>query len=120
LCEFADEIAFERLGVFTYSPQEGTRATDYPDDVPEELKISRQEELLELQRAISSDRLGRYVGRETTALMDGPAVGRVPWQADDVDGVTYVEGAPRARPGDLLLVRIQAGEDVDFHARALL
>src|SRR5206468_4257240 len=70
LCDFAEEIGFERLGVFTYSEQDGTRAAEYGDDVPDEVKRSRQGELLELQRAISSERLSRYVGRTTPVLVD--------------------------------------------------
>ena len=67
------------------------------DDVPDDIKRRRLEELSELQRGISADRLGRYVGRETQVLIDDVSdpdidgathVGRVPWQADDVDGVT--------------------------------
>ncbi|MBI4503243.1 MAG: 30S ribosomal protein S12 methylthiotransferase RimO [Gemmatimonadetes bacterium] len=144
LSDFAEEMSFERLGVFTYSPQEGTRAMDYEDDVPDEVKAARQEELLELQRAISAERLGRYVGRETLVLVDeftdlaspeltGTAVplsptgegtgvrhtGRVPWQADDVDGVTYVKQGGWARGGEFLRVRIEDCEDIDFHATAL-
>jgi ribosomal protein S12 methylthiotransferase len=128
LCDFADELSLERLGVFTYSSQEGTRAAEYPDDVPGDVKSSRQEELLELQRSISSERLGRYVGRETDVLIDGPAenegegkthVGRVPWQADDVDGVTFVIRGGWARPGDLVRVRVEDNEDFDFSAVAL-
>jgi ribosomal protein S12 methylthiotransferase len=140
LCEFADELSLERLGVFTYSPQDGTRAAEYEDDVPDDVKGIRQEELLELQRAISADRLGRYVGRETLVLVDEvlegdaetstaglfPAqgdrathVGRVPWQADDVDGVTYVSNGGWTRPGEFLRVRIADNEDFDFHAVAL-
>ena len=133
LLDFADEIAFERLGVFAYSPQEGTRATAYPDDVPDDVKGARQEELLELQRAISSERLSRYVGRETEVLVDEALVddpvppsgfrrthlGRVPWQADDVDGVTHVSRGGWARPGEFVPVRIEASEDFDFQASAL-
>lgn len=127
LCEFAQEIEFERLGVFTYSAQEGTRAAALDDDVPEDVKLARQEELLELQRAISEDRLGRYVGRETDVLIDEVAdpdehgathVGRVAWQADDIDGVTHVARGGWARPGDFVRVRIDGNEDYDFHASA--
>jgi len=128
LTEFAEEMEFERLGVFTYSAQDGTRATEYPDDVPDEVKRKRQEELLELQRAISQDRLGRYVGRETDVLVDALAdpdegggathVGRVMWQADDVDGVTYVEQGGWAKPGEFLRVKIEDNVDYDFRARA--
>jgi len=123
LCAFTEEMQFERLGVFTYSEQEGTRAVAYPDDVPEDMKRARQDELLELQRIISQDRLGRYVGREADVLVDRLAdpdeeyathVGRVIWQADDVDGVTYVREGGRARPGTFLRVRLEDNADYDF------
>lgn len=129
LCAFAEETAFERLGVFTYSAQEGTRAAGLPDDVPEEVKRARQDELIELQRTISEDRLGRYVGRDTDVLVDRVAdpdeegathVGRVMWQADDVDGITLVRQSGWARPGDFVRVRIDDNADYDFHATALV
>jgi ribosomal protein S12 methylthiotransferase len=128
LCAFAEETAFERLGVFTYSAQEGTRAAGLPDEVPEEVKRARQDELLELQRTISEDRLARYVGRDTDVLIDRVAdpdeegathVGRVMWQADDVDGITLVREGGWARPGDFVRVRIDDNQDYDFHATAL-
>lgn len=128
LCELAEEVEFERLGVFTYSAQEGTHAATYADDVPDYLKRDRQEQLLELQRAISQHRLGRYVGRETPVLVDDTTdpdaggathVGRVQWQADDVDGVTFVESGGWAGPGDFLTVRLVDNEDYDFRAVAI-
>ena len=128
LREFADEIGFERLGVFTYSEQEGTRALQYPDDVPDDVKRERQEELLDLQRMISEERLGRYVGRETDVLIESVAdpdqdgvthVGRVMWQADDVDGVTTLERGGWAKPGEFVRSRIEECIDYDFRAVAL-
>ena len=128
LRDFADEIGFERLGVFTYSEQEGTRALQYPDDVPDDVKRERQEELLDLQRMISEERLGRYVGRETDVLIesmtdpdDGGAthVGRVMWQADDVDGVTMLVRGGWAKPGEFVRSRIEECLDYDFRAVAL-
>jgi len=127
LCEFAEEIGFERLGVFTYSEQEGTRAAQYPDDVPDEVKRARQEELTEIQRAISAERLARYVGKTTEVLVDHLAdpdvdrathVGRVMWQADDVDGVTYIAQGGWARPGEFVTATVVDAEDNDFHAMA--
>src|SRR5207302_478879 len=70
LLEFLEEAQFDRLGAFAYSPQEGTRAVTYPDDVPEGVKRDRLEELLEVQRAISAERLGRFVGRDVSVLVD--------------------------------------------------
>jgi ribosomal protein S12 methylthiotransferase len=128
LLGFLEEAQFDRLGAFAYSAQEGTRAAAYPDDVPDGTKRDRLEELLELQRAISNERLARFVGRETRALVDvvadpsDPAqagathVARVPWQADDVDGVTYVTHGGWATPGAFLDVRITEAEDYDFRA----
>ena len=128
LCDFAGEIEFERMGVFTYSPQEGTHAADLPDDVPDDVKRARQEELIELARSISEDRLGRYVGRETEVLVDRIAdpdeagfthVGRVKWQADDVDGVTYVRQGGWIEPGNFARVRTTDIRDYDFTAEAI-
>ena len=129
LVEFLEETQFDRLGAFAYSPQEGTRATVYPDDVPDGVKRERLEELLEVQRAISAERLGRFVGRDVSVLVDRVAnpddeegsthVGRVPWQADDVDGVTYLAQGGWARPGSFLPARLVASEDYDFKAVAL-
>jgi ribosomal protein S12 methylthiotransferase len=128
LLEFLDEAQFDRLGAFAYSPQEGTRAVAYPDDVPEGVKRDRLEELLEVQRAISAERLARFVGREAPVLVhslanpeeDGAThVGRVPWQADDVDGVTHLERGGWGAPGSFVRARITASEDYDFRAVAL-
>jgi ribosomal protein S12 methylthiotransferase len=129
LLEFLEEAQFDRLGAFAYSPQEGTRAAAYPDDVPDGVKRDRLEELLEVQRAISAERLGRFIGREVSVLVDRVAdpdddagsthVGRVPWQADDVDGVTYLAQGGWARPGTFLAARLIASEDYDFKAVAL-
>jgi ribosomal protein S12 methylthiotransferase len=123
LVEFLDEMAFDRVGAFAYSAQEGTRAAALPDDVPGALKQERLAEVLELQRAISAERLQRLVGREVPVLVDGPAdgdgpgqaLGRTVWQADDVDGCTYVTGRARA-PGDLVQARIVESLDYDLVA----
>jgi ribosomal protein S12 methylthiotransferase len=129
LIAFLEEAQFDRLGAFAYSPQEGTRAVQYEDDVPETVKRERLEEVLEVQRAISGERLARFVGRETDVLVDRVAdpddgdgathVGRVKWQADDVDGVTYVARGGWVRAGQLVRARVTASEDYDFRAVAL-
>ena len=126
LCDFVDEVEFDRLGSFTYSAQEGTSAAQYSDDVPEEVKRARQEELTEIQRLITEDRLGRFVGRETDVLVDGTTeqaevgythVGRVQWQADDVDGVTYLSNAATVTPGEFCRVVLEDNRDYDFYAK---
>jgi ribosomal protein S12 methylthiotransferase len=128
LLAFLEEAQFDRLGAFAYSPQEGTHAVQYADDVPDVVKRERLEELLEVQRAISAERLARFVGREVGVLVDRVAdpdesgathVGRVPWQADDVDGVTYVEQGGWVEPGCFVRTRLTGSEDYDFRAVAL-
>jgi len=128
LVEFLEEAQFDRLGAFAYSPQEGTRGAQYADDVPDAVKQERLEELLEVQRAISAERLARFVGRELDVLVDRVAdpddggathVGRVQWQADDVDGVTLVERGGWAEAGSFVRARVTANEDYDYRAVAL-
>jgi ribosomal protein S12 methylthiotransferase len=95
LMAFLEEIRFDRVGAFTYSPQEGTRAHAMVDDVPDALKRERLERLTELQRSITAERLERWIGRTVRVLVDRSgnegSVGRAQWQADDVDGVTWLD-----------------------------
>src|ERR687889_2360057 len=70
LLDFLEEVRFDRVGAFTYSPQEGTRAYDMVDDVPDVLKRERLERLTELQRGITAERYEEYAGRTTTVLVD--------------------------------------------------
>jgi ribosomal protein S12 methylthiotransferase len=125
LLAFLEEAQFDRMGAFAYSPQEGTRAVQFPDDVEDSIKQERLAEVMEVQRSISAERLERFVGREVDVLVDalepedGVTAGRVQWQADDVDGVTYLERGGWAQPGDFVRARIIASEDYDFQAAAL-
>src|SRR5690349_8395743 len=124
LLDFLEEARFDRVGAFTYSAQEGTRAWALPDDVPEDVKRERLERLTELQRVITSERYESRIGSRVRVLVDaradesGRAQGRAPWQADDVDGVTRV--ATDAAPGDFVEVELTSVEDdYDFAATAL-
>ena len=120
LLAFLEEIQFERVGAFTFSPQDGTRAADMDDDVPESVKRERLERLLELQRQITAERYERFEGRLARVMVDGTSdgetVGRTVWQADDVDGIASLEGADTLAPGTIVEARIDAVvDDVDFH-----
>jgi ribosomal protein S12 methylthiotransferase len=121
LCDFLEEMQFDRVGCFTYSPQEGTRAYDLEDDVPDSIKRERKERIEELQRAITSERYERFLLRETRVLIEragetpGSLLARAPWQADDIDGLVHLMGA--AAPGSMVDVRIeQIVDDYDFRA----
>jgi len=123
LLTFLEEIQFERVGAFTYSPQEGTRAAALADDVPDATKRERLERLVELQRLITAERYERRVGRVTRAIVDvvhgdGALEARTIWQADDIDGLTSVtvDGAAPP-PGSLIDVAIErVADDYDFEA----
>jgi ribosomal protein S12 methylthiotransferase len=121
LLEFLEEIQFERVGAFTYSPQEGTRAAQYPDDVHETVKRERLERLTEIQRRITADRYESRIGRTALAMVDridaerGVSQARLPWQADDIDGVTYID--EQLAPGTIAEVAVEeVVDDYDFRA----
>jgi len=121
LLEFLEEIQFDRVGAFTYSPQEGTRAAEMDDDVPESLKLERLERLNELQRLITAERYEARLGRTVRALVDRvddeQVQARTVWQADDIDGVTHIVGAADVPGGSFVDVRLDAVvDDVDFAA----
>src|SRR4051794_24998681 len=124
LMAFLEEIQFERVGAFTYSPQEGTRAAEMVDDVPEAVKRERLERLMELQRQITAERYERFIGRTARTMIDrvsdGEAQGRTVWQADDVDGIAWIQGAESLAPGTIVDAVIEGIEDdVDFGATLL-
>lgn len=127
-----EELQFDRLGAFAFSPQESTRAATMTESfVPEETGRERLEELLEVQRAISADKLAAAVGRRQPAIVDrlgsaeelelpgaraATAVGRTLGQADDVDGITALVGPSPLAPGQILEVEITAAGDFDMVA----
>ena len=122
LLAMLEEVQFDRVGAFTYSAQEGTKAFELEDDVPESVKRERLEQLLELQRGITAERYERHIGREVVCLVeertDDGALARAPWQADDVDGVVRLDAD--APPGSFVRVRIEDVEDdFDFSATLL-
>jgi ribosomal protein S12 methylthiotransferase len=122
LLAFLEEVQFDRVGAFTYSPQEGTRAAEMPDDVPESVKRERLERLTELQRQITAERYEQRIGRTVRAIVDrvdddGTIEARTIWQADDVDGVTWLDADEPLAPGALVEVALSdVVDDYDFAA----
>ena len=122
LLDFLEDVQLERVGVFTYSPQEGTRAFDMTDDVPDEIKRERLERVTEIQRLVTADRYERRLGTVTSAIVDRMngqrAEARTHAQADDIDGITMVDaGDTDLAAGDLIDVRLDAVvNDYDFEA----
>ncbi len=124
LLDLLDELRLDRVGVFTYSLEEGTRAAEMPGHLPEEDKRDRLEALMDFQREISFDLNLAQVGTRTTALIDRVVENdpdfafqaRTVGQALDVDGVTHLYAADDAAPGDLVEVEVQDALDYDLIA----
>jgi ribosomal protein S12 methylthiotransferase len=124
MLDFLDEMQFDRVGAFGYSVEEGTRAADLPDRVPEDVINERLEEVMEVQRGVSFERNLLTVGRAMTVLIDEvlpdgedfTAVGRTVGQAIDVDGVTFLRGPAGASPGDMVEAIIVEAMDYDLVA----
>jgi ribosomal protein S12 methylthiotransferase len=126
LASFVREAGFDHLGVFTYSREEGTSAFALGDPVPGPVKERRRDRILEIQAALSSQRLSALVGRTLDVLIEGPyekserlLVGRTRFQAPEVDGVVLVERPdgfdPRGEP--LRRVEITASDVYDLQGR---
>jgi ribosomal protein S12 methylthiotransferase len=123
LLAFLEQAELDRVGCFTYSPVEGAQANALPDPVPEPVALERQRRLMEVQAAISRRRLARWVGCETTVLVDevGPsvAVARTIGDAPEVDGVVHLTASPGLRAGTFHEVRITGATEHDLTAEAL-
>ncbi len=124
LLDFMHDVQLERLGAFAYSPQEGTRAAGMDDDVPDELKRERLEQVQELQRGITGERYAARIGQRVRALVDRSAHDgrlaqlRTTAQADDIDGVTWA--ATEVTAGSFVEVALDAVvDDYDFKARVV-
>jgi ribosomal protein S12 methylthiotransferase len=124
MLDLLEDMRFERVGAFTYSVEEGTRAAEMPDHVEDDIMEERLEEVMELQRVISFERNEELVGKTVEILVDAVveddpdfvAVGRTAGQAVDIDGVTHLRSGAGLRAGDLVRGRIVEGLDYDLVA----
>ena len=120
LMEFVDEMEFDRLGVFTYSPEEDTPAAEMPDQIDEEVKLDRQAELMELQQEIAFDNAQDMVGREVLVMIEGKVadenayVGRTYRDAPNVDGLIFINTDEELLSGDFARVRVTGAVDYDL------
>ena len=120
LMEFVDEMEFDRLGVFTYSPEEDTPAADMPDQVPEEVKEERQAEIMELQQEIVFDQAEAMIGREVLVMIEGKVadenayVGRTYKDAPNVDGLIFINTEAELMSGDFAKVKVTGALEYDL------
>lgn len=120
LMNFVDKMEFERLGVFPYSAEEDTPAFSFPDQVEQELKEKRRDEIMELQQEIAFEKSESMVGRVLTVLIEGkvvdePAyVGRTYMDAPGVDGLIFVNTGEELLSGDFVRVKVTGAADYDL------
>ena len=120
LKEFVDEMEFDRLGVFTYSPEENTPAAEMADQVPEEVKEERRDELMELQQEISYDRGQDRIGQELLVMIEGKVadesayIGRTYGDAPKVDGYMFVQTGELLVTGDFAKVKVTGAMEYDL------
>lgn len=120
LKDFVDEMEFDRLGVFTYSPEEDTPAATMTEQIPEEVKEDRQAELMELQQEIAFDLAEDMVGREVLVMIEGKVadenayVGRTYKDAPNVDGLIFINTDEELMSGDFARVRVTGALEYDL------
>tara|TARA_B100000686_G_C16679013_1_gene910849 strand:- start:654 stop:1397 length:744 start_codon:yes stop_codon:yes gene_type:complete len=122
MLRFLSEIQFDHVGIFTYSDEEGTTAFDYPDRVPEKVKMERKNILMESQKYITLRKNQEKVGHIQSVLVEGfdaqenyIMTGRLASQAPDIDGQVILEKC-EAEPGQIISARITAAVDYDLVA----
>ena len=96
LCDFVEETEFDYVGIFAYSPEDGTPAAELPNQIDEDTKQARLQELRDIADSVSSHVVSQRIGRSMDVLVlgcedDGQLYGRAQCQAPDIDGVTYLE-----------------------------
>ena len=120
LMEFINETEFDRLGVFTYSPEEGTPAADFQDQIAEEVKEDWQADVMELQEEIILDKNETMIGREIMVMIEGKVadenayIGRSYRDAPDIDGYVFVNTDAELMSGDFARVKIIGAYEYDL------
>ena len=122
LYRFVNEMEFDRLGVFAYSQEEDTVAAGLPDQIPEEVKEARREELMELQQAISFEKAETMIGRELDVMVEGKVadedvyVTRTYRDAPEVNGYLFLHTDRELMSGDFVRARVTDFNEYDLIA----
>lgn len=120
LLDFVDTMEFDRLGVFTYSPEEGTPAASMTDQVPENIKEERRNRIMELQQEVSLDKSADMVGRVIPVMVEGKItdddayVGRSYKDAPNVDGYVFINTNAQLMSGQIINVCITGSMEYDL------
>lgn len=120
LLDFVDTMEFDRLGVFTYSPEEGTPAASMTDQIPENIKEERRNRIMELQQEVSLDKSADMVGRVIPVMVEGKItdddayVGRSYKDAPNVDGYVFINTNAQLMSGQIINVCITGSMEYDL------
>lgn len=121
LYDFVSEQRFDRLGVFTYSPEEGTRAFELGDPIPEKIKNDRAEAIMSLQENISLEKNRSKVGKSMKVLIDRKEeehyIGRSQYDSPEIDNEILIASNRTLKPGSFINVTITAAEAFDLFAK---
>ena len=124
--EFIDTLEFDRLGAFTYSPEEDTPAATFEDQIDEEVKEDRQADIMELQQEIAFDKAEDMIGREVLVMIEGKVadenayVGRTYRDAPNVDGLIFINTDVELISGDFAKVKVTGALDYDLIGELML
>ena len=120
LLDWIGEARLDRVGCFKYEPVEGAKANALDGAVPEEVKEERWHRFMQAQQTVSEEIMAARVGRTVQVLIDevdeDGAVGRTVWDAPEIDGSVFLEGAVDLKPGDMLAARILDADAYDLWA----
>lgn len=120
MLDFVDEMEFERLGVFAYSPEEDTAAAEMPDQIDEDIKIKRRNEIMELQQEIAFKNAENMIGRDLLVMIEGKVVdenayvGRTYMDCPNVDGNIFITTDEELITGDFVKVKVTGAAEYDL------
>ena len=116
LYQFVEEMKFDRLGVFTYSEEEGTTAADLDDNIPVEVKNERKNQIIELQHDISLERNESFIGKTLRVLVDQSenniGVGRTEYDSPEIDNIVNIEG--KVDKGQFVNIQIESANEYEL------
>ena len=116
LYQFVEEMKFDRLGVFTYSEEQGTTAAELDDNIPVEVKNERKNQIIELQHDISLERNESFIGKTLRVLVDQSenniGVGRTEYDSPEIDNIVNIEG--RVEKGKFVNIQIESANEYEL------
>lgn len=120
LCDFVEDMKFERLGVFTYSQEDDTPAACMPNQIEEDCKEARKKEIMEIQNNIAARWSEKQVGKKLQVVVEGKLpdehiyCGRTQWDAPEIDGLVFLSASESLLSGDFVTVEVTEAREYDL------